>query len=213
MADIEEILKYIFNGKFKKNNVSFDEEILDSQKEFKEILHFINGKPQLQFFAINLASNELTLQDKDKKIGTIVVTIGVNYGQNCTGNEAQIVKQDNAIKNMRNNLNRIVGFNKFHLVMTNLSPWITKGKWSEIEKRTDEKLRWKFLTQANRLRYVDGLKKFRKIIWIGHTKSIWPELQNFMECELGLENFYLTYNLSYPWYLRKKADKMSRKIG
>lgn len=188
----------------KIENISekLNDNVIKSAEKFQNII-----KPQYRFFAIDLAD----AKSKIKKEDPIVVTIGVNYGQNDSENKKICINRDSIIKIMRNNLDEFLNLQKgsFHLIMTNLSPWITNISWAELKQKELFKSRKDdFLNQALELGYIHELKKllkdFKSVTWVGHTKSIWPELENFMHTELKLKNFYLTFNLAYPWYVWHK---------
>ena len=202
MADIEKLIK-----KLKEYSQSLSEAALEREKEFNEIIK----SKQYRFFAVNLASDQPKIQNKDKEVEKVIITVGVNYGQDDGENENIIVCGDTSIKNMRHNLNKVLGFKDFHLIMTNLSPWITKEKWSEIEKMISFHKKIDFLNQAKNLGYIARLRDAigSNVTWVGHTKDIWPELYFFMKNELGLKNFYLVHNLSYYWRGKVDAEKIT----
>lgn len=177
-------------------------EALANPLVFKKFEHLLYRNtediPQFQVFAVNLAEGTPRIQKGD----TVVVTIGVNYTQNAAEDDL-IVDTDMAIAQMRDNLKKLPELkNKsFHLIMTNLSPWITKEKWGEIKDKISADVRKDFLNQADKLGYIHELKKILvglNTVWIGHTKSIWDELIKLMQGDLTCPIFYLAPNLSYP---------------
>ena len=202
MADIEKLIK-----KLEEYSQSLSEAALEREKEFNEIIK----SKQYRFFAVNLASDQPKIQNEDKEVEKVIITVGVNYGQDDGENENIIVCGDTSIKNMRHNLNKVLGFKDFHLIMTNLSPWITKEKWSEIEKMISFHKKIDFLNQAKNLGYIARLRDAigSNVTWVGHTKDIWSELYFFMKNELGLKNFYLMHNLSYCWRGKVDAERIT----
>lgn len=90
----------------------------------------------------------------------------------------------------------------FILLMTNLSPFITKLKWQEQIKKTPVACRYILDTWPNR-RYLDDL--FCAIgtsaaLWIGHssiygTEWVWPDFLKLMAC-WNVKNWILTPNLN-----------------
>ncbi len=157
-----------------------------------------DGVYQRQFFALDK-------EKSDQKVSTVIVLIGVNYTQNDTA-EKSVEVDDSQTRQARKRLqselielSELAPGEAFHVIYTNLSPWITQKRWREL---TDAKGRQKFLNQATELGYIDQLddllKKFDKVIWIGHTKDIQEELGNFFKRDkFKNKSWKFARNISY----------------
>lgn len=96
----------------------------------------------------------------------------------------------------------------YHLVMTNLSPWITTDSWSTIAAADGQNLTADLLVAApaktlREYAHIFALKKRLKaaempVVWIGHGKDfVWEHFRGLMR-QLDLENWMLAANLAYP---------------
>ncbi len=159
-----------------------------------------------QYFVLDTNAKE---NDKDLPI---VIVVGANYWQYggeeykefCL-NGVEEPKKDATNTRIKNFLNNHINnsFNTdpigdFHLIFTNLSPYIAKEGWDEIDKKEKEIL----LAEAENLGHINELAKEladkkENLIWIGHTKSIFEQLEKKLTsiCEIK-EKFYLCNNLS-----------------
>ena len=168
-----------------------------------------NGVYQRQFFVFDEA-------DDKEKINTIVVLIGVNYTQHQAAEKNIIPKKsDKAISTGRANIGQKLNLkDRCHILYTNLSPWITQKRWSEISSSLD---RERFLCEATRLGYIEKilplLEKFDNVIWIGHTIDIESNLREFFKSNSFKEiNWFLARNITRPgpggWEIKEEVKKL-----
>jgi|GEM_PF-5181450 len=100
----------------------------------------------------------------------------------------------------------------YHLVMTNLSPWITTDSWNTIAGADGRNITADLLASppvgaSTNLRspfeHIRELKECldkeeAPVVWIGHGKdSVWEHFRILME-QMGVNNWMLTSNLGFP---------------
>jgi hypothetical protein len=126
---------------------------------------------------------------------------------------------------------------EYHLVLTNLSPWITKQGWSDIAKKYGRNVTAQLLT-ARSLGGIAGsggivpysfehvkelkerldLEKCPPEVWIGHgINNVWEHFVILME-QVCIKKWMLAWNLSYPtpprFFPRAKGfvDEVAREL-
>lgn len=159
-----------------------------------------------QFFVLDGATS-------GKNAETIVVLVGINYTQVKEWKAKSYYKtaeaehdEDGKIDQQNDTIrtylcapwdeNPLSGCAKydFHLVFTNLSPFITTKNWGNLNQSERDCLLENKMYEA----YLSDLKNQLSgdVVWIGHTESIRKELKDVF-AKLGVKKFYLCNNLGW----------------
>ncbi len=102
----------------------------------------------------------------------------------------------------------------YHLVMTNLSPWITTESWSTIAEADGRHITADLLASpptrdTGELRYpyehirelkerLERIESGRPVLWIGHgTQDVWEHFRMLMT-QMGVTDWLLAADLCYP---------------
>ena len=178
----------------------------ESEKELSDFWY----KKQLQFVALDKNTDIIDF-NKD----FVVICVGINYTQHDEAEGSVMATKDFSVRTVRKHLKQGIfkGNERFHVVFTNLSPVITKEKWSQYTLCQQQR----FLNlhikngqiQYNHIQKIKELVEAcwgkDKIVWVFHTTTLWKrEGKKYLDeivKNLGITNHrYLAQNLAIEYW-------------
>ena len=148
-----------------------------------------NNVPQMQFFALDKFDENMEI-DNTKDL--LIVCVGVNYGQNYDAEKSALVssKHDHTLSRIRNRLPKLLNLksNTFHILYTNLIPFITDRYWTKYDQNEqDDILEKEFYNNKDKvpLNYIkklsEMLKNFSHVKWVFHGSKNSSKLSDALE--------------------------------